>query len=595
MCGICGKLNLDYQTPVIREDLQEMANAIRHRGPDGEGLYLQGSVGLGHRRLSIIDLSTGDQPISNEDGTVWVVFNGEIYNYIELRAELQSKGHHFTTESDTEVIVHAYEEWGPESCAHLRGMFAYGLWDEVNQRLVLARDRLGQKPLLYTTSKDGFYFSSEFYALLQASNIAREVNLSAINAYLTRLYVPTPQTAFCNIYKLPPAHYATVENGAVKLTRYWHLDFSQKFTYSENELCEQLWELLRQTVQMRLMSDVPLGAFLSGGLDSSAVVGIMSQLVDEPIKTFSIGYKESGYDESRYARQVADLFNTDHYEFTVNPNALELLPKLILHYGEPFADASSLPTYYVSQLTRQYVTVALSGDGGDESFAGYERYQTAQMLDLYRYLPLQIRQRLIPFVLDGVSQIPSMKNLGHQLQIVAQRGMLQPETAYLYRHSVFTPDLAFALWQDDKMSSLTREDAAKDIILSLSEYNGHNSLDRWLYLDLKHYLTDDILVKVDIASMINSLEVRSPFLDHKLIEFAAALPPNLKRRRLETKYILKKTLERLLPHNIIYRSKHGFQVPIDQWFQAELKEVVREILLDRTTLSRGYFRPDKIE
>lgn len=595
MCGICGKLNLDYQTPVDTGLLQRMCDAICHRGPDGEGVYLQGPVGLGHRRLSIIDLSTGDQPMSNEDGTVWIVFNGEIYNHLDLRAKLEKYGHNFATRSDTEVVIHAYEEWGPESCVRLRGMFAYALWDETRQRLVLARDRLGQKPLVYTYTPHHFLFASEIRSLLQDSAVPRQVNLEAIYAYLVRLYVPTPQTAFLGIYKLPPAHYMVVEDGKVDIRRYWHVDFGPKWYASQAEYCDRLWEILRETTRMRLMSDVPLGAFLSGGLDSSIVVGIMSQLMDEPVKTFSIRYEESGYDETPYARQIARLFETDHHEFTVRPSALEVLPKLVWHYGEPFADASALPTYYVSLVTRQYVKVALSGDAGDENFAGYERYRTARILDAYRTLPQPVRQHIVPVTLGVLGRLPAVKNLLHQLRVVAQRGALPPAEAYLYRYSVFTPELATILWRPDKLAQLNGTDAAADVAEALNDFRGDNPLDRWLYLDLMCYLPDDILVKVDIASMANSLEVRSPFLDHEVVQFAASLPPEMKRRGLTTKYILKKALERLLPYEIIHRPKHGFQVPISDWFRGELRGLVREVLLDPRALARGYFQPEQVE
>lgn len=596
MCGICGKLNFDYSTPVDRDTLQRMNSSLEHRGPDGDGLYLKGPAGIGHRRLSIIDLSTGSQPMCNEDGSVWVTFNGEIYNHKILRQELESKGHRFVSSSDTEVIVHAYEEWGAQSCSRLRGMFAYGIWDENNQRLVLARDRLGQKPLVYSRTETSFVFSSELRSLLQDESVRRKVDLSALNAFLIRLYVPAPQTAFENIYKLPPAHYMVVEKGEINIQRYWDIDFSKKWQADESQYCERLWDLLVDATKMRLMSDVPLGAFLSGGLDSSAIVGIMSRLMNEPVKTFSIRYEESGYDESPHARQIAELFNTQHQEFTVRPNALEVLPKLIFHYGEPFADASSIPTYYVSELTRRYVTVSLSGDGADESFAGYDRYRTARILDLYqKIVPGILRKHVVPASLRFCSKLPVGRNRFHQMWIVSKRGALGADEAYLYRHAYFTPDLTAQLWQKDKLSSVRFDKAVRDVSQSIRKFTGDNSLDCWLYTDLMHYLPDDILVKVDIAGMMNSLEVRSPFLDHKLVEFAATLPPEMKRHGFTTKYILKKTLERLLPKNIIYRPKHGFRIPISKWFQSDLKDSVREVLLDPATIRRGYFRGDRVE
>jgi asparagine synthase (glutamine-hydrolysing) len=603
LCGICGKLNLKKDGtpaagPVDGELLQRMCDSILHRGPDGEGMYLRGPVGLGHRRLSIIDLATGAQPMSNEDGSIWIVFNGEIYNFQELRAELQVHGHKFATLSDTEVVIHAYEQWGPESCTHLRGMFAYAIWDENCQRLVMARDRLGKKPLVYTHTSEAFLFASEIRALLLDPSVQHRVSLPAIYAYLVRLYVPASQTAFDNIYKLPPAHYLVLENGRLEIKRYWRVDYNQKKSsnYSETEAQEQLWQLLREATRIRLMSEVPLGAFLSGGIDSSAVVGIMSQFMDEPVKTFSINYKEAGYDESSYARQVAQLFKTDHHEFTVRPNAMEVLPALVWHYGEPFADASAIPTYYVSKLTRQYVTVALSGDAGDENFAGYDHYRIVRLLEMYAVIMKLVPgvQGLFQSLLKGLGHMPGQENRMHRLRVVVERGSLTPAEAYLRRSSIFTPELAAQFWQPEALAEAGDGGLLESLNVMLADFRGNDPLDRWLYLDLMNYLPDDILVKVDIASMANSLEVRAPFLDHKLVEFAAGLPPAMKMHGFTTKYILKKTLERILPREILYRPKHGFAVPISEWLQGELSGLLHEVLLDPTALGRGYFHPEQV-
>jgi len=603
LCGICGKLNLKKDGtsaagPVDGELLQRMCDSILHRGPDGEGMYLRGPVGLGHRRLSIIDLATGAQPMSNEDGSIWIVFNGEIYNFQELRAELQGHGHKFATRSDTEVVIHAYEQWGPESCVHLRGMFAYAIWDENFQRLVMARDRLGKKPLVYTRTSKAFLFASEIRALLLDPSVQRQVNLPAIYAYLVRLYVPAPQTAFDNIYKLPPAHYLVLENGRLEIKRYWRVDFNQKKSsnFSETEAQEQLWQLLREATRIRLMSEVPLGAFLSGGIDSSAVVGIMSQFMDEPVKTFSISYKEAGYDESSYAQQVAQLFKTDHHEFTVRPNAMEVLPALVWHYGEPFADASAIPTYYVSKLTQEYVTVALSGDAGDENFAGYDHYRIVRLLEMYASVLRLIpgAQNILQSLLKGFGHLPGQENHMHRLRVVVERGRLTPAEAYLRRSSIFTPELVAQFWQPEALAEAGDGGLLESLNVMLADFRGNDPLDRWLYLDLINYLPDDILVKVDIASMANSLEVRSPFLDHKVVEFAAGLPPAMKMHGFTTKYILKKTLERILPREILYRPKHGFAVPISEWLRGELSGLLHEVLLDPTALGRGYFRPEQV-
>ncbi len=444
MCGICGKVNLDYETPVERALLQRMCDAIRHRGPDGEGQYLNGPVGLGMRRLAIIDLATGDQPIGNADGSVWIVFNGEIYNYLELSEVLRARGYVFKTHSDTEVVLHAYEEWGPASCTRLRGMFAYAIWDGNKKRLVLARDRLGKKPIIYTRTPHAFLFGSELRTILQDGEVTRRVNQSALSACLMRLYVPTPQTAFEGIYKLPPAHYLVLERGEMKIERYWHVDFSkpaQTVPPDEHELSEQLWELLSEATRMRLMSEVPLGAFLSGGIDSSAIVGLMSGLMAEPVKTFSIRFEESGYDETPFARQVAQLFGTQHEEFTVRPNALEVLPQLVWHFGEPFADVSAIPTYYVSKMTRQHVTVALSGDAGDENFAGYDYYRAARLLEAYQALPSALRKGFIPAALRTAEAVPFLHNLSQRALTILQRGEAPPAQAYTARTSVFMPGM----------------------------------------------------------------------------------------------------------------------------------------------------------
>ncbi len=600
MCGICGKVNLDGQTPVDKALLQRMCDSIRHRGPDGEGQYLKGAVGLGNRRLSIIDLATGNQPISNEDGTVWIVFNGEIYNYQELHAELLQRGHKFATRSDTETIVHAYEEWGVESCARLRGMFAYALWDVKKQRLVLVRDRMGKKPVIYTRTPDSFLFASELRVLLQDAQVQRTLNQDALYAYLLRMYVPAPHTIFEGVYKLPPAHYLILENGEVSIHPYWQVDFSRKVNsrLTEEDLCQRLWDLLEDAVRVRLMSEVPLGAFLSGGVDSSAVVGIMSRLMRAPVKTFSIRFEEMDYDETPYARQVAQLFHTDHHEFTVKPNAVEALPRLVWHYGEPFADASAIPTYYVSQVTRQHVTVALSGDAGAENFGGYDYYRAAHILDSYRKLPAFVRQGLAPALFGAAQALPPLQNWAHRAATIARRSDVSPAEAYINRHTVFTPAFAASFCQADFLGRVHQNALVQHLEEALRGFPGAPSLDMWIYLDLLNYLPDDINVKVDIASMANSLEVRAPLLDHHVVEFAASLPPQMKLHgsafAMTTKYILKKTMERILPKNILYRRKHGFGVPISEWLRGALRPVVHDTLLSPQALGRGYFQPQQV-
>ncbi len=594
MCGICGKLNFTKE-PIERELLQKMNKTITHRGPDDEGYYFGEQVGLAHRRLSIVDLSSGVQPMSNEDESIWIVFNGEIYNHEELRPDLEKRGHFFRSKSDTEVIVHLYEEWGVDCLEKLRGMFAFAIWDSKRERLFLARDRMGQKPLVYTQTKNSLLFASEAKALLEDPGVVRKVDDEAIHSYLTYLYIPAPKTAFASVSKLPPAHYLLWEKGKTSLHRYWKIPFLPKNQGSEEEIQEQLWELLRESTRLRLMSDVPLGAFLSGGIDSSAVVGIMSELVDQPVKTFSIGYKNDTFNELPYAREVAKMFATDHTEFIVEPKAMEILPKLIWHYSEPFADASSIPTYYVSKMAREFVTVALSGDAGDENFAGYDRYVTSKLVELYQFLPATIRNQVITRLVQLIPNWSFRQNIISQLKVFIKGASLPQEQRFAHRNSVFTSEFKEQLYTQKMKSQSEKWDPAEVMASTFRNSKADNLLDKLLDVDLQYYLTDDILVKVDIASMANSLEVRSPFLDHRLVEFAAQLPPQLKLKGLCKKYILKKTLARILPKEILHRKKMGFQVPTSHWFRNELKDYIYQVLLDPKTTSRGYFKKAALE
>ena len=411
MCGICGVYNW-HKRQIDKNLIHRMTASLSHRGPDDDGSYFDTCVGLGHRRLSIIDLVTGVQPLSNEDGSIWIVFNGEIYNFQTLREELENAGHIFRTQSDTEAIVHCYEAYGVDCLQHLRGMFAFALWDARKGQLMLARDRLGQKPLFYAEGNGELIFASEIQGLLQVPSISREVDFHAIDLYLTCGYIPAPYTAFKAIRKLPPASYLIARDGKVTIRRYWDLVYTPKLEISEEEACERLLELLKEAVELRMISDVPLGAFLSGGIDSSAVVALMSQLSEKPVKTFSIGFEDAAYNELDHARTVAERFGTDHHEFIVQPKALEILPTLVRHYGEPYADSSAIPTFYVSKLTRGHVTVALNGDGGDESFAGYERYLANQLAAIYQKCPTLLRKT----VEKGISALPGHADLRSGVQ-----------------------------------------------------------------------------------------------------------------------------------------------------------------------------------
>lgn len=595
MCGIAGVYNFDGQ-PVEENLLLEMGRLIEHRGPDDQGVYSQGGVGLVNRRLAIIDLSqSGHQPMSNAEGDIWITYNGEVYNFPEIRRELENKGYRFRSGTDTEVILYAYQEWGLDHCKKLRGMFAYAIWDARIRRLILVRDRLGQKPLNYALTPSGLVFGSELRTLFLYPEVQRKVDLNAIHAFLMRVYVPAPLSAFEGIHKLPPAHYLVAEEGELKIERYWELDFGENWHASEPEYCEALIEHLDKATHMRLISDVPLGAFLSGGIDSSAVVGLMSRHSPRPVKTFSIHFEEEEFNETPYARQVANYFGTEHQEFSVRPDAMKVLPDLVWHFGEPFGDYSSIPTYYVSKLARQHVTVVLSGDAGDEDFAGYNRYRTAQMLDIYRMLPEAIRKNMIPNLLKSLGFLSGRQQTFDRLATVAQRGAVPLVKDYFYSYSFFTPEAAAELWRSDWAETIQQDFLPSHLEGQLSRFKGNNTLERWQFLDFESYLPDDINVKVDIASMANSLEVRSPFLDHELVEFAAKLPAGVKRKGGVGKYILKKALEPMLPHDVLYRKKHGFSVPVDRWFRGPLKDLVRSVLLDPATQKRGYFEQKKVE
>lgn len=594
MCGIVGIVSSDDKR-VDEALLGRMCDAIRHRGPDEDGFYVNGSVGLGMRRLSIIDLKSGQQPIHNQDRTAWIVFNGEIYNYLELREKLEKLGHTFYTNSDTEAIIHAYDQYGADCPKHLRGMFAFAIWDERTQELFLARDRVGKKPLLYARVNGQFVFASEFSALLLHPDVSRDVDTEALHQYLSFMCVPAPLTAYRAIRKLEPGHSLRWRKGEIKLERYWQPDFSHKLDIDEEEAGERALEILRDAVRVRLMSEVPLGAFLSGGIDSSAVVALMSEASSKPVKTFSIGFEEQDFSELHHARRVAEHVGADHHEFVVRPDAMEVLPLLVEHYGEPFADSSAIPTYYVARETRQHVTVALNGDGGDESFAGYERYAAMQLAERYRRLPASVRNWAIQ---PAVSLLPSSETTRSRIRSAKrfiQAASLPKQDRYLRWISVFDPEAKNDLYSE----SFQRETASvypSDILDPwFARANGSGIVDAVLLTDIMTYLPNDLLVKVDIATMAVSLEARSPFLDHHVIEFAASLPEKFKLRGMTTKYLLKRVLKKLLPAENLERPKMGFGVPIGHWFRGEMQSFLRATLLSQKSLGRGLFKPDAVK
>lgn len=595
MCGIVGFVNSDGRG-VDRDVLEAMNCAIIHRGPDDDGFYVHENVGLAMRRLSIIDLASGKQPIHNADKTKWIVFNGEIYNYQELRADLEKRGHRFYTKSDTEAVIHLYDEYGADCLQPLRGMFAFAIWDESDKSLFLARDRVGKKPLLYSHQPNGdLIFGSEFQALLQHPSISREVDYEAIDSYLSYLCIPAPQTAFKRIRKLEPGHWLRWKDGQIETKRYWLPDFSKKIKITEEEAIEETTRILRESTRLRMISEVPLGAFLSGGVDSSTVVALMAQESDKPVKTFSIGFEEEDFSELKYAKRVAEHVGAQYHEFIVKPNALEVLPTLVEHYGEPYADSSAIPTYYVSKETRAHVTVALNGDGGDESFAGYERYAAMRIAETYHRLPRALRRA---FIEEPVSLLPTSelkRSRFRDAKRFLQAANLPKTERYFRWMSTFNREAKSDIYTKDFAASVSARNPSVFLDEWFARANGSGTLDATLLTDQMTYLPNDLLVKVDIASMANSLEARSPFLDHKLIEFAASLPETLKMRRFETKSLLKKVAARLVPKEVIYRRKMGFGVPVGKWFRGEMKDFVRGVLLSEKSLKRGLIKPEMME
>jgi len=593
MCGITGIVRRDG-AQIDRELLARMNEAIRHRGPDDDGFYFSEGVGLAMRRLAIIDLKSGRQPIHNADRSAWIVFNGEIYNYRELRKQLEALGHTFYTDSDTEAIIHAYDEYGTDCPKHLRGMFALAIWNERDKSLFLARDRVGKKPLLYAQTSDQLIFGSEFTALLAHPAVSREVNYEAIHHYLSFISVPAPLTAYQAIRKLEPGHWLLWQNGEVKSERYWHIDFSRKVNMSEQEAGERVSELLRDAVRVRLMSEVPLGAFLSGGIDSSAVVALMAQESAEPVKTFSIGFEEQDFSELHHARRVAEHVGAEHHEFIVRPNAMEILPTLVEHYGEPFADSSAIPSYYVSRETRRFVTVALNGDGGDECFAGYERYAAMNLAQRYtKLLPAAVRNGVVANLANALPEFTTRGVLGKGKRFL-KAASLSPIERYLRWISAFDENAKLDLYSED-FRERTKDFSTVGIIQPwFAKANGAGIVDASLLTDTMTYLPNDLLVKMDIASMTVSLEARSPFLDHHLMEFAASLPEKLKLRRMTTKYLLKRILKDLVPAENLSRSKMGFGVPIGHWFRGTMQPFLRETLLSEKALGRNLFQKDKV-
>jgi asparagine synthase (glutamine-hydrolysing) len=601
MCGIYGIVSLNHDSIPGAALLSRMGAAVEHRGPDDEGKYLGRGVALGMRRLSIIDLSGGHQPISNETETVWVVCNGEIYNFLELRELLLARGHVFQSKSDTEVLVHLYEDEGLDFVKHLRGMFSIALWDTVRERLVLARDRVGKKPLYVWRSPNTLIFASEIKSILQAEEVPRRMNLAALPEYLSLGYVPAPNTIFEGIEKLLPGHLLVYENGSITDQEYWDPQFNRIESHSEGEWIELIREKFLESVRIRLVSDVPLGAFLSGGIDSSAVVAAMARLTDRPVKTYSIGFEgdDEFYNELPYARIIAKAYATDHHEIIVRPDVSDLLPKLIWHMDEPIADSAMVTTYLVSRLARESVTVILSGVGGDEIFGGYRRYLSDNLQRHYQHLPGFIRNIWLP---KALNRLPQDRHSGWRNNVRYAAAFVNTAgwdrvTRYSRHVGVFSPEaaaeiLGSATAAQHPHHQVPSSETLRHYFGRCSDCDGLNQL---IYVDLKTSLPDDLLLLTDKMSMAASIECRAPFIDSELIELTGRMPSNLKVHGLTLKYLLKKAVQPWLPAEILRRKKRGFGAPVGSWLRKDLRFLVQETLSPDQVRKRGIFDPAAVQ
>jgi asparagine synthase (glutamine-hydrolysing) len=594
MCGICGKYS---PSGVQLEELNSMLDTIVHRGPDDSGCYVDDHIGLGSRRLSIIDLETGNQPISNEDGTIWIVYNGEMYNFKFLRTQLESKGHLFRTQSDTEVVVHLYEEVGEQCVEQLGGMFAFALWDERQQKLLLARDRLGQKPLFYARDGADFLFGSEIKAILALHRQDPELDLPALHDYLSLRFIPPPHTIFKHIQKLPPAHTLVFQNGHIRLRRYWDLSFREKLALSESEILEALREQLKRTVESHLISDVPVGAFLSGGLDSSLIVAILNGDLGKKTKTFSVGVQESDFDELPFARMVAEQYETQHVEERVAANLIQSLPDMIWHLDEP-SDPIAACMFQAARLAARHVKVVLGGDGGDELFAGFDRYVGARYIDVYSLMPRTLRRGLMGPMLERLPDSFTYKSLTQKLRWVHHLS-LQATAAEQYAEATcffrFTHEGKRALYSDHLWRELGERNSTVAITEPFNLAKADDLLDRMLYTDFVTRLPEHSLVLTDRMSMAHGLEARSPFLDHELVEFLAKVPAKIKVQNNQPKYLMRKLAANYLPAPILQREKQGFMLPIAYWFRTDLFPVVSETLENSHFVREGWFKKESIQ
>ncbi len=589
MCGICGKYSPAGSRP---EEIKQMMQMIAHRGPDDEGYYINGPIGLGNRRLSIIDIPGGKQPICNEDKTVWIVYNGEIYNYKQLRQYLKNRGHHFTTNSDTEVIVHLYEELGERCVEKLRGMFAFAIWDERKEKLILARDRIGQKPLFYAQNGENFLFASEVKAIIAGSRQAHEMDYLSVHYFLSLRFIPSPLTMLDGIKKLPPAHMLILQNGEITISRYWELSFQDKIEQAESEYINGLRDALMQTLELHLVSDVPVGAFLSGGLDSSIIVAMIAQDHQVQMQTFAVGVQEDDFNELPYARKVAEHCQTNHNEQCVASDIIQLLPKMIWHMDEP-SDPIAACMYHAANLASNFVKVVLGGDGGDELFAGFDRYRGNGYINAYGLLPLLFRQHVIGPVLAAMSDNFTYKSMTQKMRWVHQLSML-PNAGERYAGATcffrFCQDDKKVLYSEDLWDQVGYINASDVIVDKFNQADSNDLLDKMLYADYLTRLPEHSLMLTDRMTMAHSLEMRSPFLDHKLVEYLAAFPSRMKIQGPKTKYLLRRLAEDYLPKDIVNREKQGFMFPIAYWFRGELSEFIERSLLNSHFVQEGLFR-----
>ena len=592
MCGICGIHGSDN---LSRQELMRMNQAICHRGPDDEGYWMDTHVGLGHRRLSIIDLNTGRQPIGNETGTIWIVFNGEIYNFQQLKPELEHQGHRFATNTDTEVILHLYESHGENCLNFLNGMFAFAIWDSLQQKLFLARDRIGQKPLFYCQRPNRFLFASEVKSILQANDVPRTIDMVALHHYMSLRFIPAPHTMFEGIHKLPAGHFLTLQHGQISINRYWDLSFRNKLRLSLPDYIQGLEEKLLSSVRSHMISDVPVGAFLSGGMDTSTVVAMMPHVAQQPFKTFCIGVNEQDFNELPYARMVADRYQTDHVERIVSADLIQLLPQMIHHLDEP-SDPIAACMFEAARLASEHVKVVLGGDGGDELFAGFDRYMGMQYLDGFARIPESIRRRLIAPLIARIPESFGYKSFSQQLRWIVQLADYQAGSRYAEATAFFRFNhlQKAAMFQDNHWQGLKNLNSHQVIIDHFNTDNADNLLDRMLYADFMTRLTEHTLMLTDRMNMAFGLEARSPFLDHELVEYLAKFPPQVKIRNGQTKYILRKLAVSYLPKQIIHRKKQGFMFPIAYWFKSQLYPMLNRLLPNSRLVTEGILRKEPI-